>query len=115
MSVKGECKICGRHLSLFQDNTCKWCLTLLKSGKTVEEVEAEFINNPPVRGRKPGSAKVKIEAPPQQDNTQIKIGYPIKSMIYIYTTSDGREFGQEIDALRHELDICQQAIGRARR
>jgi hypothetical protein len=31
--------------------------------------------------------------------------YPVKSMIPIWTCSDGNEFGTETDALRHELDL----------
>ena len=32
--------------------------------------------------------------------------YPIRKQIVIYETSDGSEFGNEIDALRRELELC---------
>ena len=39
--------------------------------------------------------------------------YPVKTMIPIWTTADGREFGNEVDALRQQLDLERKVKKRA--
>jgi len=41
-----------------------------------------------------------------------KSHFPTKTMIPLWTCSDGTEFSQEIDALRHELDVAHTALAR---
>jgi hypothetical protein len=50
--------------------------------------------------------KTKKEKVPKPTKTNTATtSYPIKEMVPMWTTSDGREWGSEVEALRCELDI----------
>ena len=80
---KAICEHCGRNMTITARGCCGTCYKILY---------------PPHERRKMTSYKRTKNRPNNGE-------YPKKVMIPCYETSDGKEWGNEIDALRHQLDI----------
>jgi hypothetical protein len=138
---KGHCKVgvcgcCGRTKSLIAGGNCGWCYSKKKSGLTEEQVQELFVNHEPRPGGKrkatlqdaarlserldPAAAPISIVVEKLKDfieNSEAipKDHYPVRKMIPCWECSDGAEYGNETDALRHEVDRLQRELFKRRK
>jgi hypothetical protein len=99
------CDCCGREglttqqSREFGGNICSTCYRGLKAGKDPDEVaKASQSAFRGFHGRKP-----KAKATP-------KPNYPIVQHMPVWVTSDDMEFGNEIDALRHQCELYSGVV-----
>ena len=79
MNPVKECKSCGRVLTIVARGMCGKCYT---------------------QDRKTNPAKARKHAP--------VVYMPVKKVIAVWETTDGREWGNEVDALRHQLELNEE-------
>lgn len=119
---KGKCTLCGReNQSMFdvREPKCAWCNRRVKSGMTKDEVITEFLTYPPkmgghrfeIRAQEAMKAPAATpEAAPKKQAELVSSRFPVMAMMPVWTCSDGTEFGQELNALRHELDLAHSQL-----
>lgn len=97
---KGICVSCEQHKTIIARGCCYSCYNL----------------HYPKALRKKYMPRGTNKAAKATRTTSVDVtGFPRKQMIPIWTTSDGREWGTEIEAVRHELSIEQEKTSKLRR
>lgn len=79
---KEKCPGCNRVMAIVAKGLCSKCYNTLY---------------PAAERRK---YRTRVAVAKERDS-----GFPRKEMIPMWVTSDGKEWGMEIDALRHQLDL----------
>ena len=138
--MKGNCRLCGRFQDVLITGLCSRDKKMSRRGMTDEQI-LEIITNPGYTG-KGGRNKIKILSETikggasnemehkfveLKEGTGMKIGeeltagtvittgYPKRIPLIVWGCSDGREWGTEIEAYRHELDITRERLLKVQR
>lgn len=101
MKKEGVCRLCGRSLVLVT-GLCAREYTYKLKGMSDEEIKKHL-----------GLGYISPDTPENAlpDHTH-EVGTVRKEAVWVFTTSDGREWGTEVESLRAELDLALTEIRR---